>query len=543
MKGCRECGLHVHSEPTCIPGSGNPKADIMIINSYAGDMDEENREATIPPHLQEFIDRLGKDVYYTNAIKCRTPRGIKYKVGEINKCKKHLEVEIAQVKPKYVLVIGAQALRATVGGAITTLNGVTIEEGGIKYIPTFSPGIVFRDPGKARFVEQALGNFLNMTQGTVREHPELNIKILENKRDVVQAFKEIKELGISSLSYDIESTGLNRFEDKINLLGFGNDKVQYILPLEAPFSPLRGKRIAQKELVRYTIKRLNKAAKTLIAGNGKFDNLFLKHHFGVKPRLDFDVVLGSHILNENTLNGVNENAILECNALDWDIPLPLKQGKYRTRKEYEEYITYLGYDIYYEYSLYTIFRKRIREDKSLQRLFYNLYMPVIRAYEDIEEHGVYVYQEQFLVAQEHLTEALDKVKVKLAKYKEGVNWNSTQQVAEFLYGDLKLPVIEVTDTGNPSTSEATLLQLREKHPAVELILGYRGINIQISHFIDGWIKRMQEGKLHPNFKLLTVTGRTSCTDPKLLGPILVTVYGKPSELRETPSGTTLSQAA
>jgi len=515
MTNCKECGLNVHSEPTCIPGTGNPKADIMIINSYAGDIDEENREATIPPYLLDFVDKLDRDVYYTNAIKCRTPKGTKFKVSEINKCKKHLEQEIATVKPKYILLVGAQALKATVGGTITTLNGVTIEEGGIKYIPTFSPGIVYRDPGKARFVEQALNNFLTLTHGKEIKLPKLNIKILENRRDIDRTFREIREKGYRAFSYDIETTGLSRFDEKITLLGFGNDKVQYIIPLEVPFGPLRGKKLAQKRLVRHTVNELNRTIRTLVAGNGKFDNLFIKHHFGVKPRLDFDVVLGSHILNENTPNGVKENAILECNALDWDINLNLKQGNVRTKQEYKEYLTYLGYDIYYEYKLYRIFKERINQDKSLQRLFYNLYMPVIRAYEDVEEHGVYIYQDQFKEVQEYLEQALQEVIDELSQYKKGVNWSSPQQVADFLYGDLKLPVIETTVTGNPSTSEATLMQLRDKHPAVELILEYRGINIQISHFIDGWIKRMQQGKLHPNFKLLTVTGRTSCTDPNL----------------------------
>ena len=532
---CRECGLNVHSDPTCLPGSGDPNSDIMIISSYANDLDEESGEATMSPPLLELMARLGldsKEVYYTNALKCRVPRGVKIKVSEINKCKVYLHKEIAEVKPKYVLLIGAQALKATVGGAITTLNGVTIEEEGIKYIPTYSPGIVFRDPGKAPFVDQALGNFINLTKGAERELPKLNVKILTNKREITQAFRDIRKKGYNSFSYDIESTGLSRFNDTINLLGFGNDKVQYILPLEVPYSPLRGKKLAQKKLLRYTINLLNRTIKNLSAGNGKFDNLFLKYHIGVKPRIDFDVVLASHILNENTANGVKPNAILECNTLDWDIDLDLKKGNVTSRKQYEKYLKYLGYDIYFEYQLYRTFKKRIRQDKSLQKLYYHLYMPVIKAYEDIEEHGVYVFQTQFDEVNKYLHKELDKILAELDKYKEEVNWRSPQQVAQFVYGDLELPVVETTATGNPSTGEAALLQLRDKHPAVKYILEYRGVSIQISHFIDGWISRMQKGRLHPNFKLLTVTGRTSCTDPNLQqvprDPKIRSLIGAPS---------------
>ena len=516
---CKLCGLCIHSEPSCIWGSGNNHADIMIISSYAGDEDEEKGEATMSPTLLKYLDQYGIDssqVYYTNAIKCRTPRGIKFKVGDIKKCKAYLDQEIEQVSPKFILIIGAQAMKATLDQPLTSTLGTTIEKNHIKYVPTYSPGIIFRDPGKAEFVDQAFRNFANLINGIEVKLPELNIKVLTTKGQIKKALNHIKKKGYKALSYDIESTGLNRFEDKITLLGFGNKQVQYIIPLEVRFSPLRGKLLAQKELVRYAVKGLNKDTETLIAGNGKFDNLFLKEHFKIKPQLDFDIILASHILDENTPNGVKENAVKECNAPNWDVDLKLKQGNVETREDYEKYLTYLGYDIYFEYSLYEIFEERIKGDPSLHKLYYHLYMPGIRAYEDIEERGVYVYPRKFKRARKKLEKALGKVERKLNRYKKGVNWSSPAQVAEFLYEDLKLPIIETTDTGNPSTGESTLLQLRDKHKAVELILEYRGIKIQISHFIDGWINRMHKGRLFPHFKLHgTVTGRTSCTDPNL----------------------------
>ena len=85
--------------------------------------------------------------------------------------------------------------------------------------------------------------------------------------------------------------------------------------------------MAQSKLITTVIKWLNTTCKALVAGNGKFDDLFLEYKFGVKPHITFDVVLASHILNENTPNGVKENAVLECNAFDWDIDRDLKTGK------------------------------------------------------------------------------------------------------------------------------------------------------------------------------------------------------------------------
>lgn len=508
----------------------------MVINSYASEMDEEEGAAVMPSSLVERLKSLGvdpKEVYYTNAIKCACPKGTKYKVGDIKKCKVHLDKEIDEVKPEYILVLGAQALKATVDGSITELNGVMVEKEGIKYLPSYSPGIVYRDPGKAPFVDKAMNNFKAMVEGSLEGLPELDIRLITNMRQLRRAFQHLQENNYLHLSYDIESTGLVRFEDDINLFGFGNDQVQYIIPLEAHYSPLRGAKLAQRKLISATIKWLNRNASDLIAGNGKFDDLFLKYKFGVKPNITFDVVLASHILNENTPNGVKENAVLECNAPDWDVDKDLKTGKYSTKEKYQEYLTYLGYDIYYEYKLFKVFRKKLKQDKSLMKLFYHLYMPGITAYETVEEHGVYIYPQQFKQVRKHLEAERGKIEKRLFEMAgHEVNWNSPAQIQKLLYDELGLPVIERTESGAPSTSEATMNQLRDKHPIIEEILKYRAVNIQISHFIDGWINRMWGRRLFPNFKLHgTVTGRTSCTDPNLQqvprDPIIRNLVGAP----------------
>lgn len=533
---CNDCNLCAFSSPTCIWGTGPSKARVMVVNSYATEQDEQEGAAVMPSSLVERLRAIGLDpeeVYYTNAIKCACPRGTKYKVGDIKKCKHHLDKEIAAVQPTYVLVLGAQALKATVDGSITELNGVMVEKDGIKYMPSYSPGIVYRDPGKAPFVEKAMNNFKAMMEGSLEGLPELDIRLITNMRELKRAFHHLKDNNYLYLSYDIETTGLVRFEDEVNLFGFGNDQVQYIIPLEARYSPLRGSRLAQRKLIRTCVNWLNRNAKALVAGNGKFDDLFLKYHFGVKPHITFDVVLASHILNENTPNGVKENAVLECNAPEWDVDKDLKTGQYQTREKYQEYLTYLGYDVYYEYKLYRVFHKKLKQDRALMKLFYHLYMPGIISYETVEEHGVFIYPQQFKEVRKHLESekrAIEKELLKLAKHE--VNWNSPAQIQKLLYGELKLPVIETTESGSPSTSEATLMQLRDKHPIVELILKYRGVNIQISHFIDGWINRMWGRRLFPNFKLHgTVTGRTSCTDPNLQqvprDPIIRNLVGAP----------------
>lgn len=533
---CSLCDLCNFSDPSCIWGTGPKHSQVMVINSYSSEVDEEAGQAVIPRALWQRLVDLGLDpkkIYYTNAIKCACPRGTKYKVSDIKKCRTHLQEEIAKVKPSYVLLLGAQAVKATIDVSLTETLGTAVEKDGIIYMPSYSPGVVYHDPVKAPFVDQAFTHFKELVEGSLSDKPELDIRLITNSRQLQRAFDHIREHGYQALSYDIETTGLSRFNDRINLLGFGNDKVQFIIPLQAPLSPLEGRRKAQAILVKESVKWLNRNVKTLIAGNGKFDDLFLEVQFGVKPILGFDVVLASHILNENTPNGVKENAILECHAPHWDVDKSLKTGKYKTPEKYREYLEYLGYDIYYEYKLYKVFRKRIKQDPSLEKLYYHLYMPGIRSYEEVERQGVYVYPEQFKEVETHLRTKLDKVEGELRELaKCTINWSSTTQLRELLYKKLKLPVIERTESGAPSTSETTLKQLHDKHPIIPKLLEYRAVKIQITHFVDGWIKRMHDGRLYPHFKLHgTVTGRTSCTDPNLQqvprDPIIRNLIGAP----------------
>ena len=516
---CKECGLYVHSAPPCIPGSGNKRADIMIVNSNAKDIDENNHEATMDKALRSHLMDVGIDpekVYYTNLIKCRTPYGTKLKISEIKKCKLHLDKEINEVKPRFILLLGAQALKAFSNDSITGTNGIAKEGPNFKYMASYAPGIIYRDVGKTPYVIQAFNNFADMVNGSTRELPELNLKIISNLKQLNSAFRYLKLKGYKKLTYDIETTGLNRFKDYVNLLGFGNDRVQYIIPLNVKYSPLRNKRIAQKKLVRLWVEKFEELTHERIAQNGKFDDLFLGYHFGVKPIITFDTMLASHALDENTPNGLKENAVKLCNAIDWDIDKNLKKGNIKTKKDYDNYLTYLGYDIYYTFKLYGVLKKQLRKDPPIEKIFNHIYMPASRVYEESEEHGVPIRREKFTEAEAHIHLKLKAVRKKLKRYKKIINWSSTQQVGKLLFEELKLPVMEETDTGNPSTAESALMRLRDLHPIAQLILDYRGIKIQLTHFIEGWIDRMFDGKIYPKFKLNgTVTGRTSCTDPNL----------------------------
>lgn len=518
MKRCDLCPLHQYSNISKIPGEfvGKEKNNtVMVINSTASDLDDRNGEAT---PSQVLIDRLAKvgvtEFYYTNAMKCRCPKGTKISVSMQNKCQSHLTDEIEKVNPKYVLLIGAQACKMAIGKSIMDFNAAEMEYNGRMYMGAINPSIIFHDPGKEPLVDQAFQNFGEMITGTKRGLPDLNIFMVENIRQLRKSFDILKTDG--RIVYDIETTGLNRFTDVINLIGYGNRKHQFVIPVNALFSPLRHQWIAQTKLMQEWVKLMNDSECRLIGANIKFDDLFLYVKCGDHPIPDGDTVLQSHACNENTPNGVKINAQMECNAVDWDVDKDLKVGKYKTPEKYVEYIQYLGCDIYYEDWLDEIFMERLNEDYSMRMIYEHVAMNASHMYTKGGKVGCPVNVKQFKKVEKYLNDQIEEIEDELSEWKEGVNWASPVQVAKFLYDDLKLTPPSYTESGNPSTGESALKQLYDDHESIEWILKHRALSIQKSHFIDGWKKWMHNGKIYPNFKIHgTVTGRTSSTDPNL----------------------------
>lgn len=497
-----------------IEGYGNDTADVMFIYSLPSEWHKKRGSFYPDGATQKFCNRADvsmHDCYFTGAIKNNdTPKKWKPKKVDYDENRPLLEKEIAGVKPKYIVLFGAEAVKMVLNGKIMDHIGGIVERDGIKYIICYNPAIVYFDANKQVFIEQASDNLALVLSGGGTKLPKLNIKVITNIKQLRKACKKFKG---KLHAYDIETSGLDRFTDKVKLFGFGNCKVQYIIPLSVKYSPLANKPKLQWALVRTAIQRLNGNSKGGIAGNGKFDNLFCEQTYGIKPHQVFDVVLGSHILNENTPNRVKDNAMLEFNVPNWEINLDLKKGNVKSYEAYEEYLTYLGYDIYFTYKLYRRQKKDIKAEK-LDTLYNYLYLPAIKAFEKVETAGVHVRQDKFAEVDRILSKRIRKAERKLQKVKK-INWGANDQVAEYLFEEEGLPVIEKTDSGKPSVNEAVMKQLMDKHPMPAKILAYRKMVKQRSTYIDAWKKFIVEGRMHPSFKMLLVTGRTSCSDPNL----------------------------
>lgn len=475
--------------------------------------------------LEEIMEEQGfsrERVFITNAVSCRPPDNRTPSKAEIRTCKKWLDYQIAMVKPKFVLLMGNVPLMSVTGETgIKKKRGKPFEKDGITYLPTYHPAYILRDPNQRPLLEKDMALFATIVKGGgVPREEGLNLKIVLTWKDV----KEMIDALEGSVSFDLETDsddkdlgGLYPWAKggKITSIGFGTRIGEFIIPVNQPESLWSRK--DQEKILEMIEERLEGCF--LIAQAGKFDFLWLWVYYGVRwyKYFDFDTMLASYILDENSPNGLKYLAQVHCGAPDWDVDADTKMGKNGMMKQ----ALYHAHDVYYTRKLRFILGKKLAKDQEIKRVFDKLLMPCARMFTEIEYDGVTVDMEKFPEAEKYLRGEVKKREKALAKWQvdPDMNWGSTQQVGRLLYGKkrdggLGITCPEKTKTGNPSTAESALKQI--DHACVADLLALRGAKQQLSFFIEGWKPYLVRDKLHPSFKLHgTVTGRPSCEHPNL----------------------------
>ena len=125
--GCKACDLYKRGTQTVF-GEGPRRADIMLVGEQPGDAEDLAGRPFVGPAGRLFdkaLEEAGIDrarVYVTNVVKHFKwePRGkrrihAKPNAGEIGACRPWLETEIALVKPRVLVCLGATAAQALIG--------------------------------------------------------------------------------------------------------------------------------------------------------------------------------------------------------------------------------------------------------------------------------------------------------------------------------------------------------------------------------------------------------------------------------------------
>lgn len=152
-QSCRACPLFANATQAVF-GEGPRAAGIMLIGEQPGNEEDLSGHPFVGPAgavLEKALDEAGiarRAVYVTNAVKHFSwePRGKrrihkKPRTIEIKACHPWLEAELARVKPKAIVCMGATAVQSILGPRVTigAARGRVMET-------AFGPVIVTRHP-------------------------------------------------------------------------------------------------------------------------------------------------------------------------------------------------------------------------------------------------------------------------------------------------------------------------------------------------------------------------------------------------------------
>ncbi len=503
---CGQCSLR--NQPLVLPTKKeNPK--LLIVGEAPGVEEKRlgkpfvGRSGELLRQAMEYEGLKPDEYHITNSVLCWPKGNATPDDNAIACCRDRLINEIKEANPDYILALGntaADALMPFEPIAITKDHGRRFHPSEIDkdITVTFHPAFILR-PFGAKYIS-------DFRQELVNSITPINKK--ETKWFVGTIEDVIKEVEITKLcSYDIETTGLDRFNHKIRLIAFSTEPGKAII---VPFEKI------DTDKLKYLF---NMEVVTFVGQNIKFDNNFLKTKNLSCPEFAHDTLLMHASIDERKgVHGLKEIAVKYLNVEPWTDEL-LKFVDKKHRKDPEAYgkipeevlYPYAARDVDYTLQLYLLFK----DYKEPLSGYHEIIHKAGKLVEDIEYNGLRIDRDLLVdTIQKYELEKdilLEALRDKAAK--PNFNPNSPYHLQDFLYGQLKLPYLKVTNTGGKSTDEETLLWLEDQtdDPLFELLLDYKKLVKILGTYLYPWSKNIVNSDIvYPEINAVgTETGRFS----------------------------------
>lgn len=318
---------------------------------------------------------------------------------------------------------------------------------------------------------------------------------------------------------DTETTSLDIMEADIVGLSLA------INPSEAVYIPLMhqdGTLQLERSYVLNTLKPiLEDAGIKKIGQNLKYDYSVFKRHGITLQGIAFDTMLESYVLNSSA--GRHDMDTLALKYLGYKTQtFEEVAGKGAKQLRFddvpvEKAAFYAAEDADITLKLHEVLYPQL--DEHLKSVFHHIEMPLLTVLADMERYGVLIDP---LLLKQHG----DRLKARISELESEAialagkpfNLNSPKQLQEILFEEQKLPVIEKTPTGQPSTAESVLQELALDYRLAAVILEYRSLTKLVSTYIDALPQKinLHSRRIHTSYnQAVTATGRLSSSEPNL----------------------------
>lgn len=375
----------------------------------------------------------------------------------------------------------------------------------------------------------------------------------EHQYKTIATEKEFKEL-CTRLSkarefvFDTETTSTNALQSQIVGLSFAlKPREAYYVPIDVsggsqPDTDLFGGQslVGPKQpytglspaLVFPALKPVLENPKIKKIGqNIKYDMLAVWQYEIDVQGVEFDTMIASYILRADGQHNLDalareylNYAMVSYNDLT---------GEGKSRKDIREIpleaiAHYSCEDADITFRLYEVLSEKLEQEKMMT-LCKEVEFPLCSVLARMERVGVSIDAEYLADMSKELERELDRLTREIYMLAGSeFNINSTQQLSEVLFTNLKLAPVRKTKTGF-STDVGVLEALRHEHPIIEKLLDYRQLSKLKSTYIDSLPKMVnpRTGRVHTSYsQTVAATGRLASSDPNLQNIPIRTEIGR-----------------
>lgn len=169
-------------------------------------------------------------------------------------------------------------------------------------------------------------------------------------------------------------------------------------------------------------------------------------------------------------------------------------------------------------------RRKYGKEMSMLRpvgeAYMNITMPLSEQLARMQLHGIRMDRDRIReyqgILERKTEEVLDRMRTEIGV---SFNPNSSADLVKILYEDLKLPILNYTDSGAPAVDKESLNNLADAHPDLNFLndlLLYRRLSKTSGTYLKNWLdKSAYDGRLHTDFlQTGTATYRLSSSNPR-----------------------------
>ena len=348
------------------------------------------------------------------------------------------------------------------------------------------------------------------------------LKTIENNYQLVDTEESIEKLKaylltFGSVSLDTETTGTDPMAAELVGLSFAvKEREAFYVPIPANYE--------EAVNIVNSFKSIYENPSILKIGqNIKYDMEILAH-YGIRVQAPmFDTMIAHYLIQPELRHNMDYLAEIYLKYQTIHIE-ELIGEKGRKQKNMRDLPPSAVYEYAAEDADITLQLKNKLEpelkDKGLEKLFYEIEMPLVPVLAKMELAGVRLDTASLQETSEILTQRLGEIEARIYELAgEQFNISSPKQVGDILFGKLKiLEKAKKTKSGQYVTNEEVLQTLAGKHEIVAKILDYRGVKKLLSTYVDALPKLInpKTGRIHTSFnQAVTATGRLSSSDPNL----------------------------